>query len=272
MELAKNGTMFALSLFLFSSFLVCCLFLPCHSQPIDCKRDQFRKYIESKGVIDTITKVLIKLLETPVKPEHPLDFIRDNLGPTLAEKHRTELLEQQLADYKQEVSDLKARIGQLQTKLSEKEALAEVPAVVAASTEADPKKTETAAKKTTEVAPKPADDHQQENDTKKVTDDVKNEAGSKTEADATVDADANAQKPDEKIDETTSKPAEVVKCGGGGAEAGKPAEQEISVSEKAATPVEPPSNHPVVIETSDAEKADVATANGDEVTLKKADG
>lgn len=88
-------------------------------QPIDCKRDQFRKYIESKGVIDTITKVLIKLLETPVKPEHPIDFIRDNLGPTLAEKHRIEQLEQQVADYKQEVSDLKKEIEGLKGKLSD---------------------------------------------------------------------------------------------------------------------------------------------------------
>lgn len=88
-------------------------------QPIDNKRDQFRKYIESKGVIDTITKVLMKLLEAPVKPEHPIDFIRDNLGPTIAERLRVEGLEQQLADYKKEVSDLKSQIEELKVKLDE---------------------------------------------------------------------------------------------------------------------------------------------------------
>lgn len=88
-------------------------------QPIDNKRDQFRKYMESKGVIDTITKVLMKLLEAPVKPEHPIDFIRDNLGPTIAEKLRVEGLEQQLADYKKEVSDLKSQIEELKAKLDE---------------------------------------------------------------------------------------------------------------------------------------------------------
>lgn len=90
-------------------------------QPIDCKRDQFRKYIESKGVIDMITKVLIKLLEAPVKPEHPMDFIRDNLGATMYERNQIEQLEQQVNDYKKEVSDLKSQIDELKSKLGDKE-------------------------------------------------------------------------------------------------------------------------------------------------------
>lgn len=90
-------------------------------QPIDCKRDQFRKYIESKGVIDMITKVLIKLLEAPVKPEHPMDFIRDNLGATMYERNQIELLEQQVNDYKKEVTDLKSQIDELKSKLGDKE-------------------------------------------------------------------------------------------------------------------------------------------------------
>lgn len=61
----------------------------------------------------------MKLLETPVKPEHPIDFIRDNLGPTIAERLRVEDLEQQLADYKKEVSDLKSQIVELKVKLDE---------------------------------------------------------------------------------------------------------------------------------------------------------
>lgn len=89
-------------------------------QPIDVKRDQFRKYIESKGVIETISSVLVKLLETPVKPEHPIDFIRDNLGATNYERLKIEQLEKQVADYKQEVYDLKHQIDELKTKLNEK--------------------------------------------------------------------------------------------------------------------------------------------------------
>lgn len=68
-----------------------------------------------------ITKVLIKLLETPVKPEHPIDFIRDNLGATLNERNRIEQLEQQVNDYQKEVAELKSQIVTLTAKLSEKE-------------------------------------------------------------------------------------------------------------------------------------------------------
>lgn len=48
-----------------------------------------------------------------------MDFIRDNLGPTIAEKHRIEGLEQQVVDYKQEVCDLKSQIEELKIKLNE---------------------------------------------------------------------------------------------------------------------------------------------------------
>ncbi|XP_055297181.1 c-Myc-binding protein homolog [Sitodiplosis mosellana] len=88
---------------------------------IDCKRDQFRKYIESKGVVDSITKVLIKLLETPEKPEHPMDFIRQNLGASQAEERRIESLEQEVIGYKKEVEDLKSQLEAVKAKLGEYE-------------------------------------------------------------------------------------------------------------------------------------------------------
>lgn len=66
-----------------------------------------------------ITKVLIKLLEAPVKPEHPMDFIRDNLGATMNERNQIEQLEQQVSDYKKEVTELKQQIDELKSKLSE---------------------------------------------------------------------------------------------------------------------------------------------------------
>lgn len=68
-----------------------------------------------------ITKVLIKLLEAPVKPEHPMDFIRDNLGATMYERNQIEQLEQQVNDYKKEVTELKQQIDELKSKLSEAE-------------------------------------------------------------------------------------------------------------------------------------------------------
>lgn len=162
--------------------------------------------------------MLIKLLEAPVKPEHPIDFIRDNLGPTLAEKHRIENLEQQLTEYKQEVSDLKAQIDQLKSKLSESEQSSD-------SNDA-----------TVIVA-----------DTTKADDEVKGD---------------EVKPPAELV-----KSVELVngKCGG---EAEIPAEQKIAESEKAATPVEAKE---VIVETSDAEKADIAESNSAEPTSKQPD-
>lgn len=67
-----------------------------------------------------LSKVLIKLLEAPVKPEHPMDFIRDNLGATMFEKNQIEQLEQTVRDYKHEVDDLKSQIDDLKRKLDGK--------------------------------------------------------------------------------------------------------------------------------------------------------
>lgn len=71
-----------------------------------------------------ITKVLIKLLEAPVKPEHPIDFIRDNLGATMYERNQIEQLEQQVNDYKKEVTELKQEIDELKSKLHDTESVA----------------------------------------------------------------------------------------------------------------------------------------------------
>lgn len=122
---------------MFRVILICFFYFFFLEQPIDCKRDQFRKYIESKGVVDMLTKVLIKLLDAPIKPEHPMDFIRDNLGATHFEKNQIEQLEQTVKDYKHEVEDLKYQVEELKKKLNEKNAAESaakdvaVPAVLA---------------------------------------------------------------------------------------------------------------------------------------------
>eukprot|EP00227_Mantoniella_beaufortii_P000720 CAMPEP_0197617488 /NCGR_PEP_ID=MMETSP1326-20131121/61061_1 /TAXON_ID=1155430 /ORGANISM="Genus nov. species nov., Strain RCC2288" /LENGTH=98 /DNA_ID=CAMNT_0043186381 /DNA_START=491 /DNA_END=787 /DNA_ORIENTATION=- len=50
------------------------------------KKEAFRKYLESAGVIDSLTKVLVTLYEEPDKPTTAIDFLKANLGgPTPAE-------------------------------------------------------------------------------------------------------------------------------------------------------------------------------------------
>lgn len=78
-----------------------------------------------------LTKVLIKLLDAPVKPEHPMDFIRDNLGATHFEKNQIEQLEKTVKDYKHEVEDLKFQIEELKKKLNDKNAAESAKDVVA---------------------------------------------------------------------------------------------------------------------------------------------
>ena len=44
------------------------------------KKEEFRKYLERSGVIDSLTKVLVALYEEPEKPANALDFIKQYLG------------------------------------------------------------------------------------------------------------------------------------------------------------------------------------------------
>ena len=41
-------------------------------QTTESKKEDFRKYLESTGVIDQLTKVLVGLYEEPDRPEEPL--------------------------------------------------------------------------------------------------------------------------------------------------------------------------------------------------------
>lgn len=43
-------------------------------QPIDSKREEFRKYLERAGVMDALTKVLVMLYEEVDKPQDALEY------------------------------------------------------------------------------------------------------------------------------------------------------------------------------------------------------
>ncbi|XP_035613499.1 c-Myc-binding protein-like [Oncorhynchus keta] len=46
----------------------------------ESKREQFRRYLEKAGVLDTLTNVLVALYEEPEKPNNALDFLKHHLG------------------------------------------------------------------------------------------------------------------------------------------------------------------------------------------------
>eukprot|EP00899_Mesostigma_viride_P003219 jgi/Mesvir1/12899/Mv05925-RA.1 len=52
----------------------------------DSKKEAFRKYMESSGVVDSLTKVLVQIYEEPNKPSSAIEYIKQALGaPTAAE-------------------------------------------------------------------------------------------------------------------------------------------------------------------------------------------
>lgn len=96
-------------------------------KPIDGKRDEFRKYLERTGVLEAITKVLIKLLNAPERPENAVEFIRNNLGVTLSQANTIKQLTADLEDAQNEIAQLKRTVEQLQAN-KVKDALKEVVA------------------------------------------------------------------------------------------------------------------------------------------------
>lgn len=63
-----------------------------------------------------LTKVFIQLLESPVKPEHPIEFICENLGSSIKQKVEIDMLKQQVQTYRQQVEDLKKQLEDVQKK------------------------------------------------------------------------------------------------------------------------------------------------------------
>ena len=85
-------------------------------QATDTKKEAFRKYLESSGVIDSLTKVLVALYEEPEKPQAAIDFLKSSLGsPTPAEydtlMNEKTLLEEKCAAMEAKVDELTKKVG-----------------------------------------------------------------------------------------------------------------------------------------------------------------
>ncbi|KAM4046271.1 C-Myc-binding protein [Anomaloglossus baeobatrachus] len=93
----------------------------------DSKREQFRRYLEKAGVLDTLTKVLVELYEEPEKPNNALDFLKQHMGAAGPETPDVEALRLEIAELKQkyeavleENKELKAKLAQLEPHTDEK--------------------------------------------------------------------------------------------------------------------------------------------------------
>ncbi|KAF6175047.1 hypothetical protein GIB67_039595 [Kingdonia uniflora] len=73
-------------------------------QEKEATKEAFRKYLESSGVLDALTKVLVALYEQNDKPFSAVEFVQQKLGgPTVSEYEKL----------KAEMSDLQTKYNQL---------------------------------------------------------------------------------------------------------------------------------------------------------------
>ncbi|KAM6935688.1 c-Myc-binding protein-like [Lycodopsis pacificus] len=88
-----------------------------HYRAPDPKREQFRRYLEKAGVVDSLTSVLVSLYEQPEKPNNALEFVKERLNSGGQTSADAEALQQEVIDLRQrcarlaeENKDLKSRL------------------------------------------------------------------------------------------------------------------------------------------------------------------
>ncbi len=92
----------------------------------ETRREEFRRYLEKSGVVDTLTKVLVGLYEQPEKPEDALDYIRSHFqgGPVEevdvpALKNERDELQMKLKEAEEKIKSLEQKIETLESQATE---------------------------------------------------------------------------------------------------------------------------------------------------------
>jgi len=70
----------------------------------DSKREEFRKYLETAGVMDVLTRVLVGLYEEPEKPCNAIDYLKQYLGADCPETADIEALKLEICDLQQQLA------------------------------------------------------------------------------------------------------------------------------------------------------------------------
>uniref|UniRef100_A0AAY5KV60 c-Myc-binding protein n=1 Tax=Esox lucius TaxID=8010 RepID=A0AAY5KV60_ESOLU len=87
----------------------------------ESKREQFRRYLEKAGVLDSLTNVLVALYEETEKPNNALDFLKHHLGVAGAEPADTEALRLELSELQQKLDLLTEENRDLRNRLQQYE-------------------------------------------------------------------------------------------------------------------------------------------------------
>eukprot|EP00051_Salpingoeca_urceolata_P002300 m.48953 g.48953 ORF g.48953 m.48953 type:complete len:96 (+) comp12035_c0_seq1:306-593(+) len=85
---------------------------------MDTSKKEFRQYLETTGVVDMLTKVMVGLYEEPEKPEDALKFIRKHLGSAPSSSDAATLAEE-VDRLKKANEELQAENAALKKQLAE---------------------------------------------------------------------------------------------------------------------------------------------------------
>ncbi|CAH8657800.1 unnamed protein product [Schistosoma rodhaini] len=88
-------------------------------KPGNCKREEFRKYLEKSGVIDALTKVLVGLYEEPEKPDNALEFMKKHLRAESPDPSDIEAMKVEIAELKQKVEMLESENAELKQSINQ---------------------------------------------------------------------------------------------------------------------------------------------------------
>merc|ERR1712002_104768 len=91
------------------------------------KREEFRRYLDQAGLVDTLTQFLVNLYEEPEKPTDAISYMKKALaqGPDAADveslKVELEKVKQQLSEMTTRAETAEALVVELQGKLESSE-------------------------------------------------------------------------------------------------------------------------------------------------------
>jgi len=94
---------------------------------IDAKREEFRKYLEKEGILESLTKTLVALYEEPDKPSDALSYVRSNFasGEMQVMKSEVDILTKENEKLKQKVTSLESDKAALEKRIREMEKAAQ---------------------------------------------------------------------------------------------------------------------------------------------------
>ena len=89
----------------------------------ESKKEEFQRYLEKSGVIDSLTKVFVGLYEVPEKPPNAIDFVREYLGASTDADNENlkKKIEEQTKALEEKDAEIQALKNQLAALTSEQE-------------------------------------------------------------------------------------------------------------------------------------------------------